>query len=566
MSRTTTWRRGALGAVTAGALAAGTLGLAPAAIAVATTTNVHGGDIAGWNAEATPQPPMPSGWFKQADNQAGTPTGAVVADDTEPVNHDGSLRLATPGPLDKVVVQHSAGSVLLSSFVTGSYAAKVNADKVALPATYQLVIDCNAGTLADGGFATLNVVDGGQTVTDGWKTLDVVKAGAATWWSTRTLNGDGTTTGGNPLPAPTAGTIGAGLQGGQASPHTLSALKSACPSGTVSTYGVNMGSAAAGQDGNVDLVTFNDAVTNFQFVSVDRIAGLNRVETAVEASFALFSDAGTADDATAVVLATSQGFADGVSGGPLSAAVDGPLLLTGGSALDPTTADEITRILPTGGTVHVLGGVGAISATVAASLTKLGFKVNRLEGVNRYATAVAVAKSMPGATKVLLTSGVVFPDALSAGPAAAHVGGVVLLTQGPIMPSETKTYLATKAAEVFAIGGAAAKAAPTTLADHQLVGVDRYETGTKVASKFFSSPDMVTFASGENFPDALSGGAFASLLDSPILLVRTDIVPTFVTSYLRANETTVSGSALVGGPGVVTEKVRSSLEKSLNGF
>lgn len=168
---------------------------------------------------------------------------------------------------------------------------------------------------------------------------------------------------------------------------------------------------------------------------------------------------------------------------------------------------------------------------------------------------------------MLLTSGVVFPDALSAGPAAAHVGGVVLLTQGAIMPSETKTYLAANAtAEVFAIGGAAAKASPTTPADHQLVGYDRYETGTKVAGKFFSSPDMVTFASGENFPDALSGGAFASLLDSPILLVRTDIVPTFVTSYLRANETTVSGSALVGGPGVVTEKVRSSLEKSLNGF
>ena len=71
---------------------------------------------------------------------------------------------------------------------------------------------------------------------------------------------------------------------------------------------------------------------------------------------------------------------------------------------------------------------------------------------------------------------------------------------------------------------------------------------------------MVTFASGEDVPDALSGGAFASLLDSPILLVRRDIVPTVVTSYLRANRTSVSGSAVVGGAGVVTEKVRSSLE------
>jgi putative cell wall-binding protein len=387
------------------------------------------------------------------------------------------------------------------------------------------------------------------------------------WWSTRTLNGDGTTTSGNPLPAPTAGTIGAGLQGGQASPHTLSEIKSACPSGTVNTYGVGMGSGSAGQDGNVDSITFNDAVSNFQYVSVARVAGSNRVATAVQASQSLFDNAGTVNDASAVVLATSEGFADGVSGGPLAASVNGPLLLSAGSTLDPATATEITRILPTGGTVHVLGGVGAISENVVASLTKLGFKVTRLEGTDRCATAVAVAKSMPGATKVLLTSGIVFPDALSAGPAAAHVGGVVLFTQGAIMPSATKEYLAANAtAEVFAIGGAAAQAASTTPADHQLVGTDRYQTGTKVASYFFSKPDMVTLASGQNFPDALSGGAFASLLDSPILLVQRDVVPAVVTSYLKANETSISASALVGGAGVVNEDVQFSIEDILNGF
>jgi len=77
---------------------------------------------------------------------------------------------------------------------------------------------------------------------------------------------------------------------------------------------------------------------------------------------------------------------------------------------------------------------------------------------------------------------------------------------------------------------------------------------------------MVTFASGQNFPDALSGGAFSALLDSPILLVRGDIVPAVVTSYLKANETSVSSSALVGGAGVVIDNVQSSLEKTLNGF
>ena len=557
MTRTMLWRRGALGAVTAGALAVGTLGLAPLAIAAPTTTNIHGGDIVGWNTSTTPLPPMPSGWFKQSDNQAGTPIGEVVADPTEPANHDGSLHLATPAALDKVVVQHSANSSLLSSFLTGSYAAKVIAGTAR--ATYQLVIDCNGATA--GGFATLNYIGAAQTVADGWKTLDVVNGGTATWSSTRTLNGDGTTSTGNPVPTGVSG-----VQGGV--PASLTAIKAACTSGTVGTYGVDMGSGSAGLDGSVDSVNFNDAVTNFQRVSVDRLAGANRVETAVEVSKALFDPAGTPGAAAAVVLASSEGFADGVSGGPLAAAVDGPLLLTRGSRLDPATATEITRILPKAGTVYVLGGVGALSAAVASSVTGMGFTVKRLEGLDRYGTAVAVAENMPAApVAVLLTSGLVFPDALSAGPAAAHAGGVVLLTKGATMPSSTKGYLATHLGiEVFAIGGEAAKAVPSTPADHRLVGVDRYETGTKVAAHFFDHPAALTFASGENFPDALSGGAFASLVDSPILLVRLSLVPSFVTTYLKANESFVSGSALIGGTGVVSDTVRSSLEGTLNGF
>ena len=301
--------------------------------------------------------------------------------------------------------------------------------------------------------------------------------------------------------------------------------------------------------------------------TVKRISGLNRILTAVEASKALFDNVGQPRAASGVVLASSQGFADGVSGVPLAAALHGPLLLTPGSSLDPATAAEIIRILPQGGPVDVLGGVGAISANVVSTLTGLGFTVTRLGGADRFATAVAVAEKMPGATTVLLTSGLIFPDALSAGPAAAHANGVVLMTQGPTMPSATEAYLvAHPGAEVFAVGGDAAKAAPGTPADHQLVGRDRYETGTMVASHFFDHPARLTFASGQDFPDALSGGAYAALLQSPILLVPAASVPAVVTAYLKANVGGVTDSALVGGPGVVTENVRTSLGVTLGGL
>jgi hypothetical protein len=124
MSTTTMWRRGALGAMTAGAVAAGTLGLAPVAMAAPTTRNVRGGDITGWDTAVKPLPPMPSGWFAQSDNQAlKTEVGEVVPDDSQTPTTDGYLHLATPAAADKVAVQHSAASAPLSSWVTGSYAA-----------------------------------------------------------------------------------------------------------------------------------------------------------------------------------------------------------------------------------------------------------------------------------------------------------------------------------------------------------------------------------------------------------------------------------------------------------
>ena len=90
-------------------------------------------------------------------------------------------------------------------------------------------------------------------------------------------------------------------------------------------------------------------------------------------------------------------------------------------------------------------------------------------------------------------------------------------------------------AEVFAVGGDAAKAGPGTRSDHQLIGRGRYEAGTMVAGHFFDHPARLTFASGQDFPDALSGGAYAALLQSPIQRVPAVSVPAVVTAYLQAN-------------------------------
>lgn len=49
-------------------------------------------------------------------------------------------------------------------------------------------------------------------------------------------------------------------------------------------------------------------------------------------------------------------------------------------------------------------------------------------------------------------------------------------------------------------------------------GKNRYETSLNVCSKFNLLSDNAIVASGENFPDALSGSALASKMDAPIIL------------------------------------------------
>ena len=93
-------------------------------------------------------------------------------------------------------------------------------------------------------------------------------------------------------------------------------------------------------------------------LTLDRIAGSGRVETAVAVSGSAFPD-GTGT----VVLARADDFADALTGAPLAASFDAPLLLTGVDALPAATGDEITRL--GAGNAVLLGGTGAISESVA---------------------------------------------------------------------------------------------------------------------------------------------------------------------------------------------------------
>jgi adhesin/invasin len=288
-----------------------------------------------------------------------------------------------------------------------------------------------------------------------------------------------------------------------------------------------------------------------------RLAGADRFGTAVATSAMEFPINQTAG---AVVIARSDDFADALVGTTLAAAKNAPLLFADGAVLTPATIAEIQRVLPVGGTVYLLGGTSAIPSAVATTLTSLGFVPVRYAGTDRYGTALAVADALNDPTTVVLATGLNFPDALAAGPGAAHLHGVVLLTDGTSLTPAVQTYLTAHPGTVYAAGGPAVTADPGAT---PLTGADRYATAAALASALFIGPTDVGVASGTVFPDALTGGSFQAHADGPIILSDPHALPTSTGGYLTTSDTTIVTTNLFGGTAALSANVATAIATAL---
>lgn len=306
---------------------------------------------------------------------------------------------------------------------------------------------------------------------------------------------------------------------------------------------------------------------------VIRIGGADRIATAIAASKLAFPTSGSAK---AVVLSRHDAFADALAGTPLAGAAKAPLLMTRSKSLDASVAAEIKRVLPAKGTVYLLGGTGALSSTIEGTLKSMGFNPVRVAGADRFATSVAIANETAKVlghrpSKVFVTTGMNFPDGLAAGATAGSRGATLVLTQGSSVPTSVRSYLTAAdnaGTPLVAVGGPSAKAAVAW--DQTIVGSDRYATAAQLATAYWAKkgdpsddPSAIGVATGQNWPDALSGGAFMANRGPLLVTTATSLMPVTKSAIqtIVASETppTVRTGYVFGGAAVVNNTVLAAV-------
>jgi putative cell wall-binding protein len=167
-----------------------------------------------------------------------------------------------------------------------------------------------------------------------------------------------------------------------------------------------------------------------------RIGGADRYETAAMVSRTYYTPA-----VETVYVATGMNFPDALAGVPGADRAGAPMLLVRAESVPGATAAEIDRLAPS--EIVILGGPVAVNDAVARELALHAPVVRRLAGSDRYATAAAISAETfsGGADLAFVVIGTNFPDAVAAGPAAAHLGGSLLLARDVSMTSYTLNEL-----------------------------------------------------------------------------------------------------------------------------
>ena len=249
----------------------------------------------------------------------------------------------------------------------------------------------------------------------------------------------------------------------------------------------------------------------------NRFAGVTAEGTAVQISKATFTTG-----ADTVIIAQANQFPDALAGAPLAYKLQAPILLSPSAGLTDEVRAELQRLAPK--TIYLLGGTAALSSNIESELQQQ-YEVKRLYGYSAEGTAVAIARELGTQGTAVVASVRSFQDALVISAWAARQGIPILLTDSSALSEDTQAVLRDlKVTQTLVIGGT------TVVGDNvlgslpspkRISGDTAYDTAAAVLQAYPPTTAKLEIATGENYPDALTGAVRAAFYGTMVVLVPT---------------------------------------------
>ncbi|MHA6250749.1 BspA family leucine-rich repeat surface protein [Oceanobacillus sp. CAU 1775] len=289
--------------------------------------------------------------------------------------------------------------------------------------------------------------------------------------------------------------------------------------------------------------------------SIEILQGTNRHKTSVEISKIAYEKADT------VILVNGYDFPDALAGGPLATSMNAPILLIQRNNVPVEIFEEIERLEASN--VILLGGPIVISEDVEKNLKK-NYTVSRIQGSNRFATAVAIGNKLiekSHSKTAMLVASTDYPDGLGVSPPSGRDGNPILFTSKNSLHAASKEALKKWGIEKVNIIGGPLVISEKVEAElkeegyivERISGSNRELTALAIANGMYDNLDTLVLANGYNFPDALAGGPLASQKNAPLLLTNVNRIAPEVLDFIRDNS--ISKVYILGGPLAVSDKV-----------
>jgi putative cell wall-binding protein len=317
-------------------------------------------------------------------------------------------------------------------------------------------------------------------------------------------------------------------------------------------------------------IDLGDIVLRPKTIDVARIEGPDRFDVGANIAREIYPDSSVPVEGVPVVyIANGYNFPDALTASPAAALQQGVVLLVQPERIPPAVAAELMRLRPQ--RIVVAGGPASVSPAVLRQLqtyVSAPEDVVRAGGLDRYDASRSIVRDAwgsVGADMAIIATGGNFPDALSAGPAAASEGGPVILVDGSAsaIDSATRQLILDLGIDRVYIAGGTGSVSPGVESSLQallgvgnvtrVAGADRFEVGVLLSQEFFSTVDYAFVATGFNFPDALTGGPLAASYGAPLYLSRPECLPTNVAYDILDVQS--QAVVLLGGPGSLNPAV-----------